>query len=360
VTTKQRIKLLAPFFQSQHSDFTEFLGTCRQDDIEQWVELELGSLDALDTFRQHGSILSKAVAPKNILHIVSGNTPHGALQSITRGLLIGAHNRIKLPSTGLPEVDAFQRALPTELQNLLECHSIIPEFWWEEADVIIAIGSDSTISAVQQRVSPHQRFLPHGHKISCALIERPSTVAAQLAAEDTIAFNQLGCLSPHAVYLKHGALEFASMLAKELENLEQRTPRGPISLSESGAISNLRETIRYRASNTSDTQLWESSKSTAWTVIYEQDPTLTPSCLNRTIYVKPWPSNPAKLGPELNHISSLSLYPMDQSMLQTAETITPPRICPLGKIQQPSIFWHHDGIAPLASLVTWRDIEPTH
>ncbi|NIP95624.1 MAG: acyl-CoA reductase, partial [Akkermansiaceae bacterium] len=32
------------------------------------------------------------------------------------------------------------------------------------------------------------------------------------------------------------------------------------------------------------------------------------------------------------------------------------RFCALGETQNPSLFWHHDGLPPLASLVTWIDL----
>jgi hypothetical protein len=33
------------------------------------------------------------------------------------------------------------------------------------------------------------------------------------------------------------------------------------------------------------------------------------------------------------------------------------RVCPLGKMQQPPLLWHHDGRPALADLVKWTDLE---
>lgn len=357
VNIEQRINLLIETIQDETSPFMLFLGRPSSQEIKQWIELELGSVHALDRFIPHGSIQSKAIAPDTILHIVSGNTAHGALQSMFRGLLLGSHNLVKLPSSGLPEAEAFFQALPPQLQSMLELSTTIPDQWWDKAETVIAIGGNQAITSIHQRLRPHQKFIPHGHKVSCALVESPDTLSAQLAAIDITAFNQHGCLSPHAIYVTRDAEAFAKLLAIELEKTELISPRGSISLSESGAIANLRETYRYRSANRSDTQLWESPSSTAWTVIYENDPTLKLSCLNRTIYIKPWPSDPTELGPELAHLSTLAIHPFTPAMLAEAETLSPPRICPLGKCQQPSTFWHQDGFATLASLVSWRDIE---
>jgi hypothetical protein len=34
-----------------------------------------------------------------------------------------------------------------------------------------------------------------------------------------------------------------------------------------------------------------------------------------------------------------------------------PRICPLGRMQQPPLTWRHDGRPALGDLVTWTDFE---
>src|SRR5471030_2978187 len=78
------------------------LGPCECEELLELIRLELGHGEILDGFRPYGSHFSKAAPRSPILHIVSGNTPHAALQTLLRGLLLGAHNFIKLPSAGLP------------------------------------------------------------------------------------------------------------------------------------------------------------------------------------------------------------------------------------------------------------------
>ena len=355
--TEQRAHHLAKASEA----FQDFLGQISANELIDWVSHELGHPEALDEFQQVGDILTKAVPPKHLLHIISGNTPHAGLQSLLRGLLIGGQNTIKLPSAtadseSIPEVTTFYRSLPKQLQQLCLFTSKLSDSLLASADCVIAIGSDRAIESIHDRLSPQQRFIPHGHKISFALIDKPSAKNAQLAAIDASLYNQQGCLSPHAIYLKQGAAEFAPMLAKAMESYGQRNPRTAISLSESGAIRNLRETVRYQAAQEpTNYQLHESDGNTSWTVIFENSPTLRPSPLNRTIYVRPWPENPFDLGKELEYLSTIALSPLS-ALLKTVDCLTPARVCQLGKPQQPHLFWHHDGFAPLASLVTWQDI----
>ena len=145
-----------------------------------------------------------------------------------------------------------------------------------------------------------------------------------------------------------------------MERFNAADPRAPITASEAGAITNLRETTRFLAANQpDDVALWESPGSTDWTVIMERDPLLKASPLNRVVYVKPWPTtDPATtLGPELQHLACLAVHPFPP-----ADDLTPyaalgaSRICAMGEIESPPLTWHQDGIAPVASLVSWTDL----
>ncbi|MFD2159102.1 acyl-CoA reductase [Rubritalea tangerina] len=355
--TEERAHALAQACQP----FQEFLGQLTANDLLDWIEHELGHHQALDDYQQVGDILTKARPPKHLLHIVSGNTPHAGLQSLLRGLLVGAQNTVKLPksdtqSPSIPELYTFHNHLPDTLKPLCNFTDTLDLPLLHSADTVIAIGSDQAIADIHNQLLPQQRFIPHGHKISFALIDKPSTKHAQLAAVDASLYDQQGCLSPHVIYVKENAAAFAPMLAKAMEHYHHTNPRTGLTLSESGAIRNLRETIRYQAAiEPENFQLYESPQGTHWTVIYENAPTLVPSPQNRTIYVKPWPENPHLLGTELEYLSTIALSPLS-ALLNEVEILNPARICQLGKAQHPHLFWHHDGFAPLASLVTWQDI----
>jgi hypothetical protein len=141
-------------------------------------------------------------------------------------------------------------------------------------------------------------------------------------------------------------------------NLQQR--RSPLTDSEAGAITTLRETVRFLAASCPDDfGLWECTDGTDWTVIMESDPLLKASPLNRVVYVKPWPeTDPVKaLGPELRHLACLAIHPVPAPDALAPYIATgPSRICAMGDTQFPPLTWHQDGIPPIASLVSWTDI----
>ena len=354
-TTAERARLLADYCEKLASGM--FLGKFSAQDLLDWVELELGNVGVLDDFVPYGGggKLSKAITNGPILHILSGNTPHAGLQSLLRGLLAGAVNLVKLPSGGLPVVSEWVAGLPPELSELVTLVNDLSDEIFFSAGTVIAIGSDATMEEIQGRISPRQRFIPHGHKLSIGLVESPSAEAAERVARDACAFNQQGCLSLHTVYVMEGAREFLPLLAEAMRKYEVMSPRGEIGISESGAISNLREVVRYMAANDKENAALEhSAKDTNWTAIYKNSPTLTPSVLNRVVTIQPWPEDFTDLGAEREFISTLAV---ERSLLSKGKFFDVPRICVLGDSQTPSLTWHHDGFAPLGSLVRWRDID---
>lgn len=359
-TTAERATLIAKHCKNLTSE--NYLGSFSAQDLIDWVELELGYPTILDDYVDYGiknstklSKMTKAVTNEPILHILSSNTPHAGLQSLLRGLLVGAQNLVKLPSNGLPQVSDWVKSLPAPLAELITVIDNLNEEFFQSAKTVIAIGSDSTMHEIQKRISPQQRFIPHGHKLSIGLVQTPSAHAAKLVVQDACAFNQQGCLSLHTVYVKENAREFLPLLAEAMSAYESENPRGQIGISESGAISNLREVIRYEAANEPENFALEHSEgNTSWTAIYKNTPTLTPSVLNRVITLQPWPENISKLGPELEFISTLAV---EKSLLNNSTDYNIPRICALGESQKPSLNWHHDGFEPLRSLVRWLDIE---
>jgi hypothetical protein len=355
ITTAERARLLAE--HSKKHSYERFLGEFGSMDLLEWVELELGNQGVLDDFVPYGTRgkFTMAVVNSPILHILSGNTPHAGLQSLLRGLLLGAENLVKLPSSGLPEVNGWLDTLPNKLKNLFKVVDELSDEVFCSAKTVIGIGSDATMEEIQRRISPKQRFIPHGHKLSIGLLESPSPEAAELVVRDACAFNQHGCLSLHTIYVVNDAQKFLPMLAEAMQAYELANPRGEIGISESGAISNLREVVRYEAANDPDNiKLEHSIGDTSWTAIYRNSPTLTPSVLNRVVTVRPWPENFSDLGTEREFISTMA---MEKDLISKGKFFDIPRVCLLGQSQKPSLTWHHDGFAPLSSLVRWRDID---
>lgn len=335
------------------------LGAFTAEDLRETIRLELGHAEILDGFRPYAEHFSHALPLSPILHIVSGNTPHAALQSLIRGLLLGARNLVKIPSAGLPEVEAFLAQLPTELQELVTVSRELADEWMHQAQAWVVFGSDETIAHFRNKAPSSVVFVPHAHLFSLGVAYEISGQAARRAAMDVSRFNQKGCLSPHDIYVKGDARAFAAQLAQEMERYSQIDPPVPLTTAEAAEVHNLRANYRFRGASDPRVQIWESSGSLDWTVIFEEDAWFAASCLNRVVFVKPWPENPeAALGPALGWLGAIGVWPATPDAAEELRPLRPSRICPLGRMQEPPVSWHQEGRQNLAPLVQWVDFEP--
>jgi hypothetical protein len=244
---------------------------------------------------------------------------------------------------------------------------------FSEADCVTATGSDDALDSIRARLPTKTRFVRYGHRVSFAFVTNRILAGLNVrrvverASADVVAWNQLGCLSPHVIYVQEGgtlsAERFAEALADELERREALEPRGELPVEAAAAIASRRSLYEVRAAHSPDTRQWVSRNSTAWTVVYEADPRFQLSCLNRFIYVKAVKDLTEALQNADNvrgKVSTVGLAaPEDQAQELATELARwgAPRICPLGQMQNPPLTWRHDGRPALGDLITWTDWE---
>ncbi len=186
-------------------------------------------------------------------------------------------------------------------------------------------------------------------------------------ADDVIAWDQNGCLSPQVIYVEErGAVEsdqFAMRLAAELARREEAEARGTISTTAAAAIASRRAIAEALAAHRADVKIWASPNSTAWTVVFEHDVRFQFSPLNRFIYVKPVPDAAAALlGADLvrDKVSTVGLGATPERARALALELGrwgASRVCPVGRMQNPPLTWRHDGRPPLGELLVWTDFE---
>jgi len=351
------------------------------------LEQELGHSRRLDTFTPNGGAgesarTALAVGPHLLTHIAAGNLPVPAMMSLTLGLLLRSAQFMKCATGGsfLPRL--FVHSIYGHDRKLGAClevaewrggHRPLEDALYAETNALTATGSDETLAAIRAQLPAKVRFLGYGRRLSFALVTRevlqPENTADLVAraADDIIAWDQQGCLSPHVIYVEEkgqvDAETFASQLASELARREAVEPRGPLTTGEAAEIASRRSLLETLATHRGDVKLWTSPGSTAWTVVYEHDLRFQPSCLNRFIYVKTAPD----LAAVLQGIDNI------QGKISTVGLAAPPerskelalrfaregvlRLCPLGRMQVPPLTWRHDGRPPLGDLVTWVDFE---
>lgn len=345
------------------------------------LDRELGNRRVLDEFCLRGRAHSKAIGPRMIAHILAGNVPPPGVVSICRGLLLRAANLVRVSSHDPVFPALFVESLREVDAELADCVAVLDwpkqetaltQFALAEANAVIAYGDDMTIAALKRLAPPAAQFLSYGHKVSFAVVAKEAMTSenlpalAEAAAFDASVYDQQGCLSPHLFYVEErgelGPRKFAETLAQAMDAYQQRVPRGQLSPEEAASVSQVRQSYEFRGASDRRVAVWASPTPNAWTVIYEDDPSFTPSCLHRTVFVKPTDGYKRVLDSVKrfsSQISTVGVVPLNERAMGFAADLAKMavhRVCPIGQMQRPPLSWHHDGRPNLADLVRWTDV----
>ncbi len=239
-----------------------------------------------------------------------------------------------------------------------------------EADCVVATGSDETISAVRARVQPDRRLVVRGHRLSVAALGAAASGGAALEdvaerlALDVALWDQLGCLSPIAVYVvgEDAADRVAAALARALAAAEQRWPRGDIGAAAAAAIAHERADAELRRAAGRRVAL-HASQATLWTVLREDGAELRPAPLHRFVRVLPVrdaAALPAALAPLAPHLAGVAVEGFGSHTSALARELADlgaSRICAPGRLQAPPLAWSHGGEGVLIPIARFTDLE---
>ena len=365
-----------------------FFNQLTRENLHALLVQELGHPHRLDTIVAGGhdqklSPAAMASGPELLLQINAGNVPNPTLLNMVLGLLVRSAQFVKCArgSSFLPRL--FAHSLYEAEPKLAACLEVaewpggeradLEATLFQEADCITATGSDETLEDIRRRVPARKRFLGYGHRLSFGFVAREvlsgfsTRKVVARAASDVVAWDQLGCLSPHVIYVESGggvgAELFGELLAEELARREADQPRGRLPVELAAVIAAKRDFYTVRASHSEGTRLWSSKDSTAWTVVYEAEAPFQFSCLNRFIHV----TAVADLSRALQHadpvrgkVSTVGMAAAEDKAAALAARLARwgvTRVCPLGQMQTPPLTWRHDGRPPLGDLVTWTNWE---
>jgi len=225
------------------------------------------------------------------------------------------------------------------------------------ADCVVATGSDETIAGVAARVRAGTRLVTYGHRLSVAAVGGAALADPEVAralALDVALWDQLGCLSPVAVYcVAPDAEPFAEALAAALGEIEGRLPRGAVATDAAAALRRERDEAEMRRAGGADVSV-RGDASLRWTVVRESDPTWRPAPLHRFVRVHAVASSAElrrAIAPLSRHLAAVGLAGVEPSALAASGAS---RLCAPGRMQTPPLDWHHDGqplLLPLARIV---------
>ena len=356
-----------------------------REDIWKALHSEIRNPLYLDDFQYSPELngLSRAFGPELIISIFSENIPALPHLLFMRSALVKAACLGKV-ATGEPTFAPLYLKTIEEIDpEMAECMAVL--YWqggeveiedalFQCGDVVILFGGVETCKSLLEKVPRRIKTLVHGHKLGFGVIGRKRLSRqgldelATAVANDCSMFDQQACLAPHIYYVEEGGevspKEFCQALARAMEVLNLRMPRGKLSPGEASTIHQLRATYELRELKGEEVLLLSSPKGTDWTVTYEKDPGIfSPSPLNRFIRVYSVkdifqiPPAIQSIGPYLQNAAVAVGDEREKDFVRTLGELGVARITSPGRMSTPSMMWHHDGISPLASLLRWCDVE---
>ncbi len=226
------------------------------------------------------------------------------------------------------------------------------------ASVVSAYGSDATLRALRERLGPGATLIPHGHGLglgfaSARALDDDLEGVARRFARDVAAYDQRGCMSPHAILVEGEARAepFGRALAAALDDLERELPRGALPRDAGPAQ------IQWRGVAATRGPLFEGRASA---VAVELEPAaIRPSPGYRNALVRPVGSVDGvtvaadALGA---HLKTLGVAgPLDAVLTRLPPSVAC-RVCRAGEMQRPDLLSLADGRLPWDGLRRWNQI----
>ncbi len=359
--------------------------TSLKEDIWKALKSEIKNPLYLDDFQYSPELngYCRAFGPELIISIFSENIPSLPHLLYMRSALVKA---ACLGKTALGEplfaalyLKSLEEIDPEMVESMAALHwpggdAAIEDTLFSQADAAVAFGSVETCASLMRRIPRHVRVLTHGHRMGFGVIgkNRLNQIdmdgLAQAVAYDHAMFDQKACLAPQVYYVEQGgevsAEAFSRAVARSMMKLEKDMPRGTISPGEAALIHQLRAGYEIRELNGEDVLMIASAHGTAWTVVYEKNPgQFSPSPLNR--FVRIWAVDDISevlqglkpMGRFLQNAAVMIGDGREKGFVQSLGELGVARITSAGKMPTPSMMWHHDGMATLASLLRWCDVE---
>ncbi|HEY5656354.1 MAG TPA: acyl-CoA reductase, partial [Myxococcota bacterium] len=241
-----------------------------------------------------------------------------------------------------------------------------------EAACVVVSGSDDAVQSVAARVRAPQRFVAYGHRFSVAALgeEALSGQALESAARglacDVALWDQLGCLSPVAVFAVGGDAaapdRLARALAEALRDAEARWPRGSVEDRAAALWAHERAAAELRQAAGQGVGVY-AGEAGEWTVVREVDAELRPAPLHRFVRVHPLADVRAliaALAPYGAHLAALAVDGFGRETAALGRALFElgaSRLCPCGALQSPPLGWQRDGRGVLAPLARFAASE---
>lgn len=297
--------------------------------------------------------------------VLASNLFTACIKPIVWSLLCQSPVALKLPSEdeGLAELFALSLLLVDEEvgQAVLPARfsrsdDALTRLLFRDADAVSIYGSDQTVQTLRTEIPVHAELLAHGHGLGAVFVGKdtpPETIDEALVgiASDVAAYDQRGCLSPHAIFVERGGPiegeEFSERLAAALAPLARERPRAALSVGQST------QQVQWRRVSESLGALFEGD---GYAVAFDDEGPLRGCPLARNIAVHTVRDErelERRLSPFGEHLKCLALTDERRGGPELTPPLSPRRAVP-GFMQRPTLLDLHDGRVPWQGLARLR------
>jgi hypothetical protein len=308
--------------------------------------------------------------------VLAGNVFTAAIRAVTLPLLLGMPVLAKSAGQDSAFVAWLTRALNSadpalgsafQYVDFSSQQEALTRALFEGADTVVAYGSDATLRAVRAELGADVSFIGHGHGLGAAWIDRgalqdraSAARVAEALALDVAAYDQRGCMSPLLAWVTTGQAvspaAFSQLVFDALGALARSLPRGPLPLDVAGAQLSFRGIGALRGT------LLEGD---GYAVAYDGDGPLRVSPGYRNLLLLDLPDAealPKQLSPLGVHLKCLGLAGVDdvRSVRQALPARVAPRLCAVGRMQEPPLDALQDGLSAWEGLVRYTDSDLEH
>jgi len=360
-------------YTGQSADMLRFglermLNAHSRDALAAWLaDARVEAARATAAHRSDGQAPSLALlrGPSVIAQILAGNVAGLGIVAALEGLLARSAVLLK-PAAGDPvTASLFKAAMDRAAPQLGKAIMVRP--WtggdakvedevFNRVDFVVASGGEEMAVALHDRLTtPH---LIYGPRVSIGVVGMGWHSAPDSWWEDAVReivlWDQQGCLSPRILFVAGDQKRFARHLAEVMKHWETVWPARPREAAESSAVHGFRSPYQMAGGN--DAGCIEPGN-TAWTVVWDPDPTLHAGPplrvvrVTRRIGMRAMKALLSKNRGRVQGMGTAFLASHGLSWRRVAESGEVPRTAPITSIQEPPAGWRADGRSGLAKLL---------
>jgi len=346
--------------------------------METMLREELGGKDVVDGWREVATVSGRKARvrafPPRLVHVIAGNSPGVAAQTIIRGALVKGVHLLKLPSNelfsapmilasmaaaapGHPLTRSFSAAYWRGGDERVEGMLFRPQFF----DKLIAWGGETTIRSAVKYVGPGFELVSFDPKTSISLIGKEAFASdeilaqvAEAAAADATLMNQQACTSSRFQFVEGSEAEvdrYCALLQARLGE-ERRTASAtpqPVSSALREEIGGLRDLPEFY-------RVWGGYEGRGVVIRSDEPVDFYPD--GKIVNVVRTPDLSAAVKHVTVATSTVGVYPPERkaALRDALASAGAQRVVTLG-LAAPEGGLPHDGFYPLQRFVRWVNDE---